>query len=154
MGKLEIKAKEFNLLPKNLGAFKQFLSDIPDHAKYRIDTREDGVFFNTYWMDFEDTSAEDFTYRVKMPHICVYGKFAHDLIADLHPKPGIPFTLDAADTINLSKGFLDIIVCELSYSQVPYIVVEGWVKEHMNMLEDATYKYKMPVRNYNEQSSF
>lgn len=147
--KLEVRSKEFNLLPKDLKGFKEFLAEVPDTAKFIIDTREDGVFFQTYWIGVnkEETTITDEIYEVTLPHICVYGKYAHDLITELNPKPGVPFRLIATDTIDLSRGFVHIIVRAIAECNPPYVVFDGWVKEHFKMLEEAAYKYRVPLQD-------
>ncbi len=147
--KLEVRAQEFNLMPKNLGEFKEFLSHVPDHAKYTIDTRESGTFFNTYWIGVNENDEEEpaQVYTIVLPHICVYGKYAHDLITDLNPIDGIPFLLDATDTIDLSKGFIHILVRNIALNNPPYILIKGWVKEHLEILEEAAYKHRVPLQD-------
>jgi hypothetical protein len=147
--KLEVRAQEFNLNPQNLGEFKEFLSNVPNHAKYTIDTRENGTFFNTYWIGVNENEEEEptETYKVVLPHICVYGKYAHDLITEMNPIEGIPFLLDATDTIDLSRGFVQILVRNIAMNHPPYIVVKGWVKEHRAFLDDAAYKYRIPLQD-------
>lgn len=149
MKKLEVRAQEFNLDPKNLGEFKEFLSHIPNHAKYTVDFRENGTYFNTYWIGVNENEEEEpeQVYNIVLPHICVYGKYAHDLITDLNPVNGIPFVLDATNTIDLSKGFVHILVRNIALAGPPYIVIKGWVKEHLRILEDAAYQYRIPLQD-------
>ncbi len=143
--KFEVMYKEFNLLPKNMRAFKQFISEVPDTASYKLEKRSDGLFFNTYWINVNPEPKEDFMYEISLPHICVYGKRAFDLINDLNPQDGIPFRIKATDTIELSRGFIDILVRKIKNIQAPYILIEGWVKEHYALLEEVSDKYKVVI---------
>lgn len=147
--KLEVRNQEFNLLPQSVGALKEFLNEIPNHAKYKIDSRDGSMFFNTYWIGVNETVEEEKldTYTIVLPHICVYGKLAHDLITDLNPVDNTPFKLIATETIELSKGFVHILMHNISNSNAPYVIFEGWVKEHFAILEEAAYRYRVPLQD-------
>lgn len=153
--KLEVRTEEFNLLPQNVGQLKEFLQSIPNHAKYMIDTRSDGAFLNTYWIGVNENVEEEpvKTYEIVLPHICVYGKLAHDLITDLNPINNRPFRLVATDTIELSKGFVHILMHNIAECDAPYVICEGWVKEHLQLLQEAAYRFRVPLQD-NEGNNF
>lgn len=150
--KFEVQRAEFNLLPRNTKGFKEFLQEVPDTAAYRIETRADGVFFSTYWINVNETTTEDVVvtdaYTIHMPHICVYGKLAQEAILNTNACDGIPFILDATETIHLTKGFVDILVRHIKDYQAPYIVAKGWVKEHMEILDEISTKYRVVIRMF------
>src|SRR5215217_1916573 len=127
--KFDVQRQEFCLIPRNTKALKEFVSSIPDTAAYRIEQRGDGVFLNVYWINVNDIKVDDKPvvndiYTIVMPHICVYGKLAHEMITDMHAVDGVPFVLDATDTIDLSRGFVDILLRYIKSYQAPYIVVQ------------------------------
>lgn len=148
--KFEVQRLEFNLSPCNTRGFKEFVSIIPDTAAYRIEKRPEGNVFLAYWINVNDIEPEepqvDEIYTITLPHICVYGKLAFEMITDIHAQDGIPFVLDATDTIDLSRGFLDIMIRKIKDYQAPYIVVKGWVKEHMALLDEISSKYHVVIR--------
>lgn len=148
--KFDVMHKEFPLLPKDMRAFKNFINSVPDVAAYKISTTNDNVFFDVYWIDVnQDNEPEPEPmpmYEINMPLECVYGKQAYELVTNLKPADGIPFKLNAFETINLSYGFVDILIHKIKNCQAPYILLEGWVKEHIKLLEQATEKYHVVVR--------
>lgn len=144
--KFEAKHAEFNLFPKDLRGFKKFIETLPDIASYKLENRAGSVFFDAYWIQVNPDPEPEAIYKIVMPHICVYGKLAYELIMDLNPVDGIPFHLQASDTIDLSRGFIDIMIRKIKSCQAPYIVAEGWVREHIALLEEVTEKYSMVVK--------
>lgn len=146
--KFEAMHAEFNMFPKDMRNFKKFVETLPETASYKLENRDGSIFFDAYWIQVNpDPQPKQIQiYTVNMPHICVYGKLAYELITDLNPMDGIPFHLKASDTIDLSRGFVDIMIRKIKNCQAPYIVVEGWVKEHLAILEEATEKYRMVVQ--------
>lgn len=105
--KFSARREDFNLIPKNMKALKEFLSGVPDTASYKIEARDGSVFFSTYWIDVNEVVDPEpvvvDVYTIEMPHICVYGKLAHEIVTDIKAHDGIPFVLNATDTIHLTK---------------------------------------------------
>lgn len=153
--KFEVNRKEFCMIPRNTMGLKEFVASIPDTAAYRIEQRNDGVFLNVYWINVNDIEPDPEpvigdVYTVVMPHICVYGKLAHEMITDIKAVDGMPFVLDASDTIDLSRGFLDTMLRKIKEYQSPYIIAKGWVKEHMALLDEISTKYHVVIRTFED----
>lgn len=144
--KFEVIYSEFKLSPRDTKGFKKFVAEIPDTAAYKIENRPEGIFFNAYWINVNNDPEPVMIYTIDMPMSCIFGKQAFELVNGLNPQDGIPFLIRATDTIDLSKGFIDILVRKIKNCQAPYIIAEGWIKEHMLLLEDALNKHHVVIR--------
>lgn len=146
MNMFEAKHASFNLIPKDMRGLKAFLASVPDTASYKINVLdEENVFFDVYWLHVnkpEDMPA----YTVRLPEVCTFGKAAYEMVKQLQPADGIPFRVNAADTINLSYGFVDIMLREIKDCQAPHILAEGWAKEHMALLQEAASRHRVVIK--------
>ena len=150
MSRFEVKRQEFNMGLKDTKSFKAFLSTVPDTAKYKIDTREDGIFLSTYWIaviDEPEPVTHD-VYTIEMPQSCIYGKSAYEIISGINPYDGIPFMLNATDTIDLSRGFVDILFRKIKDYQAPYVIIKNWVREHIQLLEEVNSNHMVVIRSF------
>lgn len=159
--KFEVHREEFRLLPRDTRGLKEFVATVPDTAAYRLEERKDGMYLHMYWIDINKLDGEEKeeqkpvdieTYTIELPHICVYGKLAFEMITDVKAQDGIPFILDATDTIDLSRGFIDILFRKIKEYQAPYVIAKGWVREHMALLDEVSSKYHVVVRCYDNEN--
>lgn len=151
--KLEVKRQEFHLLSGNLGAFKKFLTEIPNHAKVNIDVKDNGTFFSTYWIGVTEDAEEEIAdfYQLNLPHICLYGKLAHDLVDDYNPQPGIPWHINAEHVSDISKGFIEILIRRMADFKTSYIIAESWGNTFKPTLEETAHKYLVPIKEPEEE---
>jgi hypothetical protein len=150
MSKFEVNRREFNMGLKDTRTFKEFVNSVPDTASYRLDPRDEGIFLHAYWIAVNETEevtpVVDNFYTIELPPVCIYGKSAYDMIISIKAHDGIPFVLNATDTIDLSRGYLDILFKKIKSYQAPYVIVKGWVKEHIQLLEEVNSNYKLVIR--------
>lgn len=147
MNRFEARHESFNLIPKDMRGFKAFLANVPDTASYKINVDGNNVSFDVYWLQVNPPEPEPMpAYSIHLPMDCKFGKSAFDTVVALNPADGIPFRISAADTINLTYGFVDIMVRKIKNYQAPYILAEGWTKEHMTLLQQAAEKYRVIVK--------